>query len=184
MNQYEQSLGGGDLRSMGNSNKVSKSVHTQKDFDELMELLDHTDRKIVMRAADVIEKVTQRYKAYLKPRAKKILSLLSAEHIELKWHVALLVGRIDLPYHSLGLIWNKLSESALDKTESKIVRVNAIQTLSGLCNSHREYNGLLQSLISAVSQENIPSINARIKKLKRICDPWWPAIYTPINCKI
>jgi hypothetical protein len=165
MNQYEQLLAGGDLRSIGNSNAVSATVDTQQDFDDLMELLNHQDRRIVMRAIDVIEKVTRKHTAYLKPHTERVMSLLPAKHIELKWHIALLLGRIDLPDESFARVWNTLSEWAINKQESKIVRVNSLQTLFELSERKKAYTRSLQKVVGSVLQENIPSINARVKKL-------------------
>lgn len=52
MNQFEEILQGGDLRSIGESNRIGSLIKNQEDFDELFELLFHTDRKVAMRAAD------------------------------------------------------------------------------------------------------------------------------------
>ena len=38
MNAFEQLLAGGDLRTIGNSNRVVGLVQNQKDFDELFAL--------------------------------------------------------------------------------------------------------------------------------------------------
>lgn len=56
--RFEEILKGGDLRSIGKTNEVVGMVNNQKSFDELYQLLFHPDRKIVMRAADAIEKIT------------------------------------------------------------------------------------------------------------------------------
>jgi hypothetical protein len=45
-------LRGGDLRSIGQSDTVVQLINNQEQFDELFELLFHSDRRIVMRSAD------------------------------------------------------------------------------------------------------------------------------------
>ena len=62
---YDDLLKGGDLRSIGQSNKVISSINNQQNFDELFEYLFHNDRKVVMRTADAIEKITGNNPDYL-----------------------------------------------------------------------------------------------------------------------
>lgn len=62
-------------------------------------------------------------------------------------------------------VWNTLSAWAKDKKESKIVRVNAIQSLFDLTIQCPELKNQFQSIVSAIKSENIPSLNARLKKL-------------------
>lgn len=57
MNKFQNLLEGGDLRSIGKANEIVDMIHNQADFDELFENLMATDRKIVMRAADAMEKI-------------------------------------------------------------------------------------------------------------------------------
>jgi hypothetical protein len=59
MNKIRNALTGGDLRSIGRSNEIVSSIKNQKEFDILFELLFSSDRILVMRAADAIEKVTK-----------------------------------------------------------------------------------------------------------------------------
>jgi len=58
MKSYYDKLKGGDLRSIGQTNEVVNEVKNQLDFDILFEGLYHQDRKIRMRTADAIEKIT------------------------------------------------------------------------------------------------------------------------------
>lgn len=66
MADLETILNGGDLRSIGQSNTVVTLIDSQNKFDELFKLLFHPDRKIVMRVADAIEKITLTHCQYLK----------------------------------------------------------------------------------------------------------------------
>jgi hypothetical protein len=50
-------------------------IKSQHDFDQLIECLFNTDGRIVMRAADVIEKITPGDNHFLQKHKKKIFSL-------------------------------------------------------------------------------------------------------------
>jgi hypothetical protein len=166
MSNFEKILSGGDLRSIGKSNFVVTKIQNQKNFDDLFQQLFNTDRKIVMRAADALEKITIKNPDYLKPHKQEILSLCrAAKDIELKWHLALIVPRIKLTKTELEKIWQTLSVWAKDKSESKIVRVNSVQGLFNLLPQNQNFIKDYQNTIAILAKENIPSLNARIKKL-------------------
>jgi hypothetical protein len=160
-------LKGGDLRSIGQSNKIVSLIDNQESFDELFQLLSHSDRKVVMRSADAIEKITLKNAGFLKQHKASILKLIeNAKHIELKWHLALIVSRLDLTKKEFEKIWQTLTGWSNDKKESKIVRVNSIQGLFNLLQTKQELKQDFNLTISQIEKENIPSLTARIKKLK------------------
>ena len=70
MKSLEEILSGGDLRSIGKSNSLVQTIRTQADFDELFNLLFHSNRVVVMRAADSIEKTHNYQKHRLSPIAQ------------------------------------------------------------------------------------------------------------------
>ncbi len=165
MPDYDKILAGGDLRSIGKSNKVVKLVNNQNNFDELFKLLFHPDRKIVMRTADAIEKITISKPNYLQTHKKKIIALFDiAKDKELKWHLALLAPRLNLNRTELGKIWHTLADWALQKGDSNIVRVNSLQGLYDLLAQHKEFEKDFHLTVSKIQMENIPSISARINK--------------------
>lgn len=165
--KYDDLLQGGDRRSIGKANEVAKSVATQNDFDALFEGLYHPDRNIAMRVADAVEKVSLDKPSYLEKHKARILDLFyQATHIELRWHLALLVSRLNLTRSETGAVWRRLSTWAQDLTESRIVRVNSIQAMFTLAQADPELRDELQSVVEAVTQENVPSLNARIRRLK------------------
>jgi hypothetical protein len=55
---------------------------------------------------------------------------------EFKWHLAQLVVLHELAHDELGEVWKILSHWAMDKKESKIVRVNSLQGLYELLGRH------------------------------------------------
>ena len=95
--QIKNLLSGGDLRSISGSNEVVKLIHNQKEFDVLFGYLYNSDRLIVMRAVDSIEKVSRQHNDFLEKHKSNILKLIAiAEDKELKWHLAQLVSRLTL----------------------------------------------------------------------------------------
>jgi len=102
MKNFEKTLSGGDLRSIGRGNSVVQKIRTRDDFDQFFKLLSHKDRLVVMRAADAIEKITRENKEYLFKHKKNILDLYKiAKDKELKWHLALLIPRLNLTIKEL-----------------------------------------------------------------------------------
>ncbi|MFN0276660.1 MAG: hypothetical protein ACKVPJ_13015 [Chitinophagales bacterium] len=167
MNNYEKILSGGDLRSIGKSNSMVLKIHTEKDFDELFQCLYHPDRLVVMRAADIIEKLTLNKPHFLKKHKAAILQLCQeAKNKELLWHLALLIPRLHPDKEDFSIAWNILARWANDKTQSRIVRVNSIQGLFEMQKQEEVSEKKLYSILSDIEKENIPSINARIRKLK------------------
>ncbi len=164
MVSFEKILSGGDLRSIGKSDSVVLKIQNQNDFDELFKCMFHKDRIVVMRAADTIEKITINNPTYLTKHKKKILELCNtAIDKELKWHLALLIPRLHLDRMELGKTWNTLTHWAEDKRESRIVRVNSIQGLFELSKQEKSLTQDLNLTLLELENENIPSINARIK---------------------
>ena len=165
MEQFYKLLTGGDLRSIGKSNAIVLKVQNQDYFDELFKCLFHKDRLVVMRAADAIEKITLQHPAYLSKYKNVLLELCdAAKNKELKWHLALLIPRLNLSGKEIEIVWRILSGWVSDKEESKIVRVNSIQALYDLAGKETKYVKDLQTLLFKIQKENVPSLNARIKK--------------------
>jgi len=167
MNRLIKYLKGGDLRSIADVNKVVSIIKTQENFDELFQYLFTNDRLVVMRTADAVEKITLQKPEYLTEYKQDIINLINTSvDKELKWHLALISSRLDLSTEEIGTVWNKLTQWAKDKKESKIVRVNSIQTLFDLVKKNKELKKDFDLTILGIEAENIPSINARLRKLK------------------
>ncbi len=54
-----------------------------------------------------------------------------------------------------------------DKNNSKIVRVNSLQSLFNLSKQNKQHAEELQNLINDLNREDTPSIKARIRKLRK-----------------
>ena len=165
--RFDQLLSGGDMRSIGNSNTVEKKVHSQSDFNTLFQCIFDRDRVIVMRAADAIEKITAHHPEYLNSHKDEVLQLaITEDHKEVLWHLALLLGRLPLNEHEIQLVLKLLINWVNDNSQSKIVRVNALQTLYEFAQKEKYSMHKFKKLLNDLEAENIPSLNARIKILR------------------
>jgi hypothetical protein len=170
LKNYGEILKGDDLRSIGKVNQVVKEINNQNEFDNLFKGLFSADRKVVMRTADAIEKITLTNLKFLRTHKKEILELcFSAKDKELKWHLALLVSRLPLTPIEKGKIWKLLTEWATGKKESKIVRVNSVQGLYNFLQSNKELERDFNVTADKILNENIPSLNARIRIIRNVC---------------
>jgi hypothetical protein len=160
---------GRDLRTIRQNSIVVRSVKDQRSFDELFSLVFHHERALVMKAVDAVEKVTRNYHGFLQPHKDQLISALkSADHKELKWHIAQLIPRIALSQAELTDVRHILLYWILNKNESKIARVNALQGLFELSGKHAEVKEDLARAVSTLQHEMIPSLQARLRKLKLI----------------
>ena len=165
---FSELLAGDDLRSLGKSSEILLLLNDQKSFDELFKYLYHSDRAVVMKTIDLIEKITLEHKEYLQKHKSKILNMLNeAENIELKWHLAQILEKIKYTKTEIKIVWAILERWILDKKESKIVRVNSLQSLYEIVKINNEYQIELVKIVEIIKKENIASINARIKKLRK-----------------
>jgi HEAT repeat protein len=160
-------LNAGDLQSAGKTDVVVKQTNNQQSFDDLFDFMFHKERLIALRAADALEKISGTKPVFLRTHKQALLGLLlHAENIEVKWHVALMISRVNLSKTELNQVWEKLKTWALDKNESRIVRVNALQALNDLLPQNKQLAvpELLQVMENMFS-EDIPSVKARVKRL-------------------
>ena len=166
---YLKYLTGGDFRSLADSRLLIKYIKSQDEFNELIAMLSHPDDIVRMRAADVIEKITAGNKDYLTSHKTAIIAQCKCEmRKEIKWHYALLLSRLPLTRKEAGVVWERLSEWVSDRAESRIVRVNSLQALFEIQTHFPELANDFNLLLLTIESENIPSLSARIRKLKTI----------------
>lgn len=168
MTAYDKLLGGGDYRSLGNTNAVVSKIRDQDDFDELFGYLFHKDKLVAMRCSDAIEKITVNNPHFLIKHKKALLDLSDRPLTkELKWHLALLIPRLPLNPEEFGKCWEKLIHWAKDKTNSRIARVHSIQGLFEMLRTEPELIMDFNFTLTELEKEEIPSINARIRNLRK-----------------
>jgi hypothetical protein len=66
------------------------------------------------------------------------------------------------------MFWQTLSNWLTDVKESKIVRVNSMQGLYELIKKCDELRQEFELITSQIEKENIPSLNARLRILKKL----------------
>ncbi|MEO9004531.1 MAG: hypothetical protein ABI288_07330 [Ginsengibacter sp.] len=166
MIQFVKLLSGSEPRSAGRSNDAVLKVRNDDDFDELFKCLSYKDRMVRMRAADAIEKITLKYPSYLFKHKSDLMDLCcTVKEKRLKGHFALLVPRLNLTANEKEIVWQRLTGWALDREESKRVRINSIQALYEIAEGDNFYIKDFELAIDQVEKENITSLNARIKRL-------------------
>ena len=164
---FTELLAGNDLRSLGKSSEIISLINDQNSFDKLFSYLYSNDRTIVMKTIDLIEKITLEHKEYLQKYKLEIIKLSEeVKNIELKWHLAQIIVRIEFTNVEIKRVWKTLAKWILNQKESKIVRVNSLQSLYEISKISNKYEIELIKIIKQLKQDNISSINARIKKLK------------------
>lgn len=167
MDELESLLSGGDRRSLGASQTLLSNINSQKQFDKLFSFLNHQDRLVVMRASDVAEKVTIAKPEYLKKHKAGMIRLgQSAKDAELIWHLAPMFSRVEWTKEEIKDVWKLLAKWLGDSKQSRIVRTFSLQAMYDLSRIHTERELPFTKLVAEVWKENIPSLNARIRKLK------------------
>jgi len=107
INNFEELLNGGSLRSLGRSNQVVALIDSQETFDDLFKYLFHPDRTVVMR--------------YLQSYSRELLDLSRrTTFIELKWHLAQLLTRLSFSEEEFVAVWDLLTHWALDKRKVEL----------------------------------------------------------------
>jgi hypothetical protein len=158
-------LSGGDRRSLGRSNEAEKIVLRQpRRFPELMRCMWSDDPVVRMRAADAAEKITVERPELLNPHKQELLGLLAeAEQIELRWHLALMVPRLEL-----GARERERAAAALQRyleDRSSIVKTFAMQGLADLAAQDSSLREMARRIIEESLQTGTAAMKARARKL-------------------
>lgn len=160
-------LQGGDLRSLA---LVDHMVATQEPDEELIDLLVKLmlsgERLIAMRAADAVEKITRTQTHWLAPHHQVLITHLNTElPIEIKWHLAVLVPRLPLTTKERTDVQNILTTWVLNRRESRLVRVHALQGLFDLRRSEQDDNKF-NEILDYLGNREVPAMLARMRILR------------------
>jgi hypothetical protein len=158
-------LGGGDRQSIGKSNHVAKLVLSQpRRFAELVGLLWDEDPLVRMRAADAAEKITVKRPELLRPHKRELLGLLTeAEQIELRWHLAAMVPRLELSTAQGRRAAEALQRYLEDR--SSIVKTFAMQGLVDLARHDPALRETAKQTLEGALRTGTPAMKARARKL-------------------
>ena len=158
-------LRGGDRRSIGKSNRVARIILSDPGrFPELFKCLWDEDPVVRMRAADAVEKITVTRPELLSPHKQELLGLLDeAEQIELRWHLALMVPRLELSGPERARAAAALQRYLEDR--SSIVKTFALQGLAGLARQDASLRGTAKRTLEESLRTGTAAMKARARKL-------------------
>lgn len=165
MRPIVETLAGGDLRSIGASNRVVTQVLAKPHlFAELMAGLRHPDRIVRSRCADAAEKISARHPGWLEPYKVELLALLtSAQDAEMRWHLAQMLPRLDLGRREHKQVISAM-HAYLDDN-SRIVATMALQALFDLSRSDAGLRERLRPELERRAREGSAAVRARARRL-------------------
>jgi HEAT repeat protein len=132
-------LSGGDRRSLGSSGRVvSLVLENPAIISGLVDLLTGHDPVVVMRAADVLEKVQRKLPpSVFTPFRRKLMALArTAVQPELRWHLTQMLPHLMLSKSQRHALVGILKQYFEDR--SAIVRVSALQATVELAKGYDE----------------------------------------------
>ena len=160
-----EKLQGGDLRFIGRANEVAREVEDNPAlFEAVFDGLANDDPVIRMRAADVIEKVTQRKPELLLGHTSKVISLLAhSKQQEVCWHLAQIAPRLKYNESQEKEIIQCLKSYLVHK--SKIVQVCAMESLAIIAESNAALLNEVIKIITKLAATGSPAVQSRGRKL-------------------
>lgn len=166
MKSILEKLKGGDLRSIGKANEVTKSVlENPKLFKEVFEGITDPDPLIRMRAADVAEKVSRKHPEYLQPfKTQLINDVAKISQQEVRWHFAQMISYLTLTSKERSKI-TKILFFWLENEESNIVRVMSLQCLADFAKHDIVIKDKIVPLLKKFLVGDAQSLKSRSRKL-------------------
>ncbi len=158
-------LEGGDRRSIGRADQVAAMVSKNpRLFPKLIEGLWSEDPLVRMRAADATEKVTRKSPELLRPYEKELLGLMAAAaEPELRWHLAVMVPRLQLSAKERQVATSLLKGYLQDR--SSLVRTFALQGLADLTQGDPSIRPEVIEILRAATRQGTAAMKARSRKL-------------------
>jgi hypothetical protein len=161
----EELLALGRPATLGRTAEVVERTLTEPSlFAELFECLRARNIYVRWRAADAIGKVTVQRPELLQPYKTRLIRLAStAEQNALRWHFALLFGRLQLTKRERAIVLDILLSYLDDR--SSIVRTFAMQGLADLAMADASLRDRLTPVIRHCAATGSPAMKARGRKL-------------------
>jgi hypothetical protein len=158
-------LTGGNRRSLGRSRLAVEKVSRETDlFGELITCLLDDDRVVCMRAADAAEKISREKPFLLQTYKHALLGLLrEARQKELRWHLALMIPRLNLTAAERDRAQEALVAYLEDR--SSIVKTFAMQGLADLARQAPEIFEEVIDRLRILTRTGTPAMKARGRKL-------------------
>lgn len=156
---------GGDRRSIGRSGEVVRLVlKNPRRFSELVACLWSEDPAVRLRAADAAEKISLQRPGLLQRHKAELLGLLAeTTQIELRWHLAQMIPRLQLSPRERHRAVASLQRYLDDR--SSIVRTFALQALFDLSRDDAALRDNVGQLLETALKSGTPAMKARARKL-------------------
>ena len=165
MTKILDKLRGGDLRSIGNANEVAREIADNPElFKAVFRGLYDDDPVTRMRAADAVEKASQKRSELLAGYSSAVISILeSVDQQEVCWHMAQISPRLDLTKSEERQIIELLKRLLSHK--SRIVRVSALDAIATFAERDKTIVEEVKEIIKKQMESGVPSILSRGRKL-------------------
>lgn len=166
MGDILDALRGGDRRSIGRADEIVLEIEQKPDlFGEVFEgLYDDSNPVVRMRAADVVEKVTQSNPELLDGYTSRVIAILaSVDQQEVCWHLAQIAPRLIYDENEESQLMILLKE--LLKHKSRIVRASAMDALAAFAERNHTMVPEVIDIIRLQMDKGSQAVQARGKKL-------------------
>jgi len=165
MHPILKKLSTGDRRSIGRSNEIVAEVLARPAlFRHVFDGLASDAPVIRMRAADAVEKITLRRPELLRPFKRKLLAIAgSADQQEVRWHVALMIPRLELTAKERAVAVDIFFDYLRDR--SSIVKTFAMQGLSDLAIQDLSLRAKIIPLLEELTEIGTPAMRARGREI-------------------
>ena len=135
------------------------------------EMLENPNSRVRLRMGNAVEKAARQKPEVLKPFKAELLALLPGKlNLEAIWHIALLLGYLELEEDDLAVAVNKLYEW-LDTLDHKFVKVNCLQTLAVLAQQNDWLKPEVVETLKAALDAESAAIKARARILLKQLQP-------------
>jgi hypothetical protein len=165
--RISSTLGGTDRRSIGRSNEVACLVlKNPRRFPELIACLWHENPVIRLRAADAAEKVSVKQPGLVQRHKAELLGLLAeTTQIELRWHLAAIIPRLNLSSNERRRAIADLHRYLDDR--SSLVKTFALQALFDLSQNDTALRENAKRLLEQALHSGTPAMKARARNILR-----------------
>lgn len=172
MNSILEKLEGTNRRSIGRVNDVVTEVLRAPELcGDLIAGLANVDAVLRMRCADALEKISAVQPAFIQPYKAGLLKLARLEQQqEVRWHLALMFGRLKLTAQECQRAYQILLNYLND--QSRIVKTFAMQGLAELAEQDARLRPAIVKQLGELMRTGSPAMRARgrllLDKLKAV----------------
>jgi hypothetical protein len=133
-------------------------------FPILLTGLDSNDPALRMRAADSAEKISVKHPQLLRPHKRKLIAIATeTQQQEVRWHLALILTRIQLTSKERTKVVALLQTYLTDK--SSIVKTFAMQALADFALQDPTLRPSIVTQLESLTRTGTPAMRARGRKL-------------------